>query len=145
VKRIFVDTSGWFAAASRKDHDHPAVEQYLKEGTRPLLTTDYVVDESATLFLCRLGHISAVRFLDSLQASPRIELIYLKRKSIEAAMRLFRERPDKGWSLTDCTSFVIMKEMGLDTALALDDHFRQAGFVTVPTGPVVLRETRKKT
>ncbi len=133
MKRVFIDTSGWFAAASRRDYDHPAVKQYLKESTPPLLTTDYVADESATLFLSRLGHAAAVRFLDSLQASPRIELIYLKQQSIEAAMRLFRERPDKGWSLTDCTSFVIMKELGLDTALALDDHFRQAGFITVPT------------
>jgi predicted nucleic acid-binding protein len=127
VKPIFVDTSGWFTAASRRDHDHAAVKQYLKESTRPLLTTDYVVDEVATLFLSRLGHASAVRFLNSLQASPRIELVYLKRQSIEAAMRLFRERPDKGWSLMDCTSFVIMKELGLDTALALDEHFRQRG------------------
>jgi uncharacterized protein len=134
VKRIFVDTGGWFAAASRRDHGHAAVKQYLKESTPLLLTTDYVVDESATLLLSRLGHAAAVRFLDSLQASPRIELTYLKRQSIEEAMRLFRERPDKGWSLTDCTSFVIMKELGLDTALALDDHFCQAGFITVPTG-----------
>jgi len=134
VKRIFVDPSGRFAAASRNDPDHLAVVQYLKQSSLPLLTTDYVVDESATLFLSRLGHASAVRFLDSLQASPRIELIYLKRQSIETAMRLFRERPDKGWSLTDCTSFAIMEELGLDTALALDDHFRQAGFVAVPAG-----------
>ncbi len=133
MKRVFVDTSGWFAAASRRDHDHSAVKQYLKENTPPLLTTDYVVDESVTLLLSRLGHTAAVRYLDSLLASPRIELIYLKRQSIEAAMRLFRERPDKGWSLTDCTSFVIMEELGLNTALALDDHFRQAGFTTVPT------------
>ena len=132
MKRIFVDTSGWFAAATRRDHDHPAVRQYLEESTTPLLTTDYVVDESATLLLSRLGHVAAVRFLDSIQASPRIELVYLTQRSIEAAMRLFRERPDKGWSLTDCSSFVLMKERGLDTALALDDHFRQAGFITVP-------------
>jgi len=132
VKQIFVDTSGWFAAASRRDHDHPAVKQYLKENTPLLVTTDYVVDETATLLLSRLGHIAAVRFLDSIQASPRIELIYLKRQTIEGAMNLFRKCPDKGWSLTDCTSFVIMKELGFDTALALDDHFRQAGFINVP-------------
>jgi len=90
-----------------------------------------VVDETATLLISRLGYVAAVRFLDSIQASPRIELIYLKRQSIEAAMNLFRQRPDKGWSLTNCTSFAIMKELGFDTALALDDHFRQTGFITL--------------
>jgi len=36
--------------------------------------------------------------------------------------------PDKGWSLTDCASFVIMEDEGLPAALTHDHHFEQAGF-----------------
>lgn len=35
---------------------------------------------------------------------------------------------EKGWSLTDCTSFHIMAERGLIDALTADEHFAQAGF-----------------
>lgn len=43
-------------------------------------------------------------------------------------MDLYRARPDKEWSLTDCTSFVVMNECGLTDALTGDRHFEQAGF-----------------
>lgn len=41
---------------------------------------------------------------------------------------LYRSRPDKGWSLTDCISFLVMENAGLSDALTGDEHFRQAGF-----------------
>ena len=40
---------------------------------------------------------------------------------------LFRDRPDKGWSLTHCFSFLVMEDVGLHSALTADEHFRQAG------------------
>jgi len=41
---------------------------------------------------------------------------------------LFARRQDKHWSLTDCISFVVMRQRGLTHALAADHHFHQAGF-----------------
>jgi len=35
---------------------------------------------------------------------------------------------DKEWSLTDCISFVLMKQEGVTEALTADAHFVQAGF-----------------
>jgi predicted nucleic acid-binding protein len=46
-------------------------------------------------------------------------------------MALFNEndlRHDKAWSLTDCTSFVVMRQHRLTEALTTDHHFEQAGF-----------------
>jgi uncharacterized protein len=40
---------------------------------------------------------------------------------------IYKARPDKGWSLTDCISFTVMSERGTD-ALIADRHFEQAGF-----------------
>ena len=47
----------------------------------------------------------------------------------ERGVALFAQRPDKEWSLTDCISFVVMREHGLSDALTADHHFEQAGFV----------------
>jgi len=45
-----------------------------------------------------------------------------------AAVDLYRSRTDKNWGLTDCLSFVIMKQHALTEALTTDRHFEQAGF-----------------
>src|SRR5438034_108058 len=41
---------------------------------------------------------------------------------------LYRKRPDKSWSLTDCISFVVMEQEEVTEALSGDHHFEQAGF-----------------
>jgi predicted nucleic acid-binding protein len=46
----------------------------------------------------------------------------------QRGLRLYEKRPDKQWSLTDCTSFVTMKDENLAGALTGDEHFAQAGF-----------------
>lgn len=46
-------------------------------------------------------------------------------------IRLYEQRRDKQWSLTDCISFVVMKREGLTEALTGDHHFEQAGFVAL--------------
>ena len=45
-----------------------------------------------------------------------------------SASDLFERRPDKGWSLTDCISFVVITDRGLTEALTGDHDFQQAGF-----------------
>lgn len=44
---------------------------------------------------------------------------------------LYSQRPDKGWSLTDCISFVVM----IDRGLTGDHHFEQAGFLALLRDP----------
>jgi predicted nucleic acid-binding protein len=46
---------------------------------------------------------------------------------IDSAVQLYRARPDKDWSLTDCLSFVVMERRHLTEALTTDGHFEQAG------------------
>ncbi|MCP4698508.1 MAG: type II toxin-antitoxin system VapC family toxin [Gammaproteobacteria bacterium] len=132
IQSIFVDTGAWYAAMVRKDRDHPAAKQFLKSNTLPLVTSDYVMDETVTLLLSRVGHSYAVRFLDMLQISQKAQLIYLTPTQITATVTLFRNRPDKGWSFTDCSSFALMQEYQIQVAFAFDDHFHQAGFQVKP-------------
>ena len=131
MNEIFVDISGRYATIDRHDRGHEAAQQFLENDYLRLVTTDYVMDETVTLPQVRLGHSCAVRFLDSLQASRLVQLIYLSQTQ-DATAQLFRNRPDKGWSFTDCSSFVLMQEYRLKNALAFDDRFRQAGVFTQP-------------
>ncbi|MCU0535569.1 MAG: hypothetical protein MUD14_16890 [Hydrococcus sp. Prado102] len=44
---------------------------------------------------------------------------------------LYKQRPDKGWSLTDCISFVVMEQLKIKQAFTCDRHFEQAGFINL--------------
>jgi len=132
MQGVFVDTGAWYATIVRKDRDHKAAKRFLKNNRLPLITTDYIMDEAVTLLQSRVGHRYAVRFLDMLKTSHQTHLIYLTPSHIAETIKLFRERPDKGWSFTDCSSFVLMQEYQIQIAFALDGHFQQAGFQVKP-------------
>jgi len=51
-----------------------------------------------------------------------------------AGLDLYASRPDKEWSLTDCISFAVMQDLGLNDALTGDHHFTQAGFTILLKG-----------
>ena len=49
----FVDTGAWFASLIPTDPDHASATAWLVENSSPLLTTDYVIDETLTLLKAR--------------------------------------------------------------------------------------------
>lgn len=58
----------------------------------------------------------------------RIEVIPHSGELNAGALRLYADRSDKDWSLTDCLSFVVMRRRNVQEALTADHHFEQAGF-----------------
>jgi uncharacterized protein len=132
MQRLFVDTSAWFAYANRKDPAHRSVHAAVQAFRGRMATSNFVFDETVTLCRYRLGHDSAARFGDALLAPGTVDLIRVLPADEQAAWALFRERADQRYSFTDCTSFVLMRRLGIGTVLALDDDFRTEGFVVVP-------------
>ena len=133
MERLFVDTSAWFAFVNRRDPDHAAVKRVLRGREGRLVTSNYVFDETVTLCRQRLGHSIAARVGAVLLEPSSADLIRLTAADETAAWKLFVDRSDKGYSFTDCTSFVLMRRLGLKEAVSLDEHFRQEGFATSPT------------
>jgi predicted nucleic acid-binding protein len=75
-----------------------------------------------------------VAFISGLKTSPYVEIVHIDSVLDEQAWQLFTQRPDKNWSLVDCTSFVLMQQRGLLEAFTTDEHFEQAGFVRLLQG-----------
>ena len=69
--------------------------------------------------------------MEKLTPKPNIMIVPQTDKQFQDGLELYKQRPDKQWSLTDCVSFVIMQEMGISEALAYDKHFEQAGFIAL--------------
>ena len=64
----------------------------------------------------------------NIAAQTDVEIIPAGPELFRKGCELQSQRPDKEWSLTDCTSFVIMNERKIENALTSDRHFAQAGF-----------------
>lgn len=67
----------------------------------------------------------------SLLADPTVRVVPHDALLMNKALSLFEQRPDKEWSLCDCTSFVVMQDLGITHALSTDRHFDQAGFTAL--------------
>ena len=130
----FADTSFFFALAAKRDRTHePAVKAFtrLLRLQRPLVTTDYVLDETLTLTKARTSAKVALALLDRIESSPALSIQHITHDRFAAAKAFFRKHADHGYSFTDCTSFVLMHEMEIRNVLTTDRHFAEAGFRTM--------------
>ena len=128
---IFLDTAYVNALVNTRDQWHQTAVQWQRELAaigRRLITTEFVLVEIADGLAAARFRIQAAQVIAVLQASPLVEIIPASSHLFNAALELYRSRPDKDWGLTDCASFVAMGEHGLSEALTTDEHFRQAGF-----------------
>ena len=133
MKPLFVDTGAWYALLNRLDSHHAEAADFLKSTSRHLLTTNYVLVETVNLLNVRAGHGAAALYLEQAHSSKILTLHHIGAGQHGQAESYFRRHSDKGWSLTDCSSFVVMGELGLTEAFSFDRHFSQAGFVRVPS------------
>ena len=124
---VFVDTGGWFASVVPTDPEHRRVVDWLKENSQPLITTDYVVDETLTLLRARGEGTRAITLGRGFFDLRLTNVFYLAHKHIERAWRQFHEQPQRRWSFTDCTSRVVIEELHIRRALTLDRHFAEFG------------------
>ncbi len=126
---IFVDTSFWVALTNRRDARHEEAKSLLTaHGNARLITTNDVRGETWTFLRRRAGHSDAVRFLDAVDASPRVEVVRVSEQVEAEAEVWLRRRDDREFSWVDATSFATMRNLRVSDALAFDDDFASAGF-----------------
>ena len=128
---VLVDTSVWFPWFVESDSDHGRVTAWLEQNPAPLITTDYIIDETLTLFVAR-KHVQRAMHAGRVLFHQIIATIhYVTPSQIQRTWILFQQRAAAGWSFTDCTSKIVIDDRTIAKAAALDDHFRQFGNVTV--------------
>jgi uncharacterized protein len=123
------------ACADKADPAHRRASQARDAALRKgiiLVTTDYVVDETLTLIRFRLGLDAAENWWIQVEGSSRVRWEWVDMARAEKARDVFFNHEDKSYSFTDCTSFVVMRELKLKQALTTDRHFRQMGFEVLP-------------
>ena len=136
VANIFADTSGWAELLDPTQQYHTMATNLFQEvqrQRRKLVTTNYIITELVALLTRPLRHsrLKIIEFIQDLKLSAHVEIIHIDPTLDTQAWQLLTERPDKTWSLVDCSSFVVMQQRNIIAALTTDHHFEQAGFVSL--------------
>jgi predicted nucleic acid-binding protein len=132
LRVIFVDTSAWFAASVPSDRNHLAADAYLSAADpRLLVTTDYVLAESLTLFRMRGERRRATEFGKRAFEERLCRIEWVQKDDVLKAWIAFETFRDQKWSFVDCVSRTVTERLRISQAFAFDDHFRQFGIVAV--------------
>lgn len=130
---VFVDTFALLAMLNPADARHEAAMRWFRVSTRPLVVTEWVLTELADA-LCEVRtRRAAVEVERRMRSERRVKVVDSSAELFRRGLELYGDRPDQEWSLTDCISFVVMKDRHIKEALTGDHHFEQAGFVALLT------------
>ncbi len=132
MRRFFADTFYWVALLLRRDAWHARVTAFSHTLSREdlLFTTDAVVLEFLATFSTTGPYLrqQAVARVEEMLSNPCIRLVEVTRARLLEGLALYKVRPDKAYSLTDCISMQTMRREGLTDVLSNDHHFTQEGF-----------------
>lgn len=131
MKQVSADTGYWIALLNPRDELHyralliPATLDQIQ-----IVTSEWVFTELLDSFAERGAFLreAATFAISQFPTRSGVRVVSFGETTFQQALELYRSRPDNAWSLTDCSSFLIMRQLGVADALTHDRHFEQAGF-----------------
>jgi predicted nucleic acid-binding protein len=129
---MFADTSFFVAFYNKKDKNHLQARDVIRNTSIFFIISDYIFDEFLTVLLARGHKILSAEAGENILKDKNICLLRIDSEIFQKAWEIYRNFKDKKWSFTDCTSYVLMKNLSVDTALSFDEHFKQFGFKILP-------------
>jgi len=128
LEKIFLDTVYIAALVNEEDQYHPIAANLAGQYDDHLLVTTEAVLVEVGNGMARRYKREAIAVIDELLTSKNVEVVWMTKPLFMEGLTLYKKYQDKEWGLTDCISFVVMKQKGIRLALTFDQHFKQAGF-----------------
>ena len=126
---IFADAGFFIAVLKPRDGLHARAGRWeAATASERILTTEAVLVEVFNAMAGGTDRRKVVLLDRFLRTDRRHLMAPVEAGLLGCGIRRYAGRPDKAWGLTDCISFVVMEEHGVQRALAYDHHFEQAGF-----------------
>ena len=135
MNEVFVDTSALYALLVEADDNHHAartVAPSLRDRGARLVTSSFVFLETVTLLQTRVG-VAAVRIFYR-DVLPVLDVVWVGEDLLHRAMAALLASSHRRVSLTDWSSFVLMRERGIVHVFAFDEDFARQGFELVAVG-----------
>ena len=136
--KVFVDSSAWITLSDSREERHlQAKSHYLHliKAKARIYTSDYVLAETYTRIRYDGGHRQALRFHDLITSAEKlgyIETVWVDQDTFRQAWDIFEKYEDQLFSFVDCTSFVLARQLRVDSIFAFDDDFAVMGLVVNP-------------
>lgn len=131
MNAVFADTQFWIAIISPRDQWHQRAAEIEASLIEPFyVTTEAVLTEVLTFF-CEHGaeaRCKAAETVELILSESNTEVITISHEIFLDGLRLYKARPDKGYSLADCISMNVCRQRGISDVLGYDRHFKQEGF-----------------
>ena len=130
---LFADTSALYALVDADDQFHRAaanVFSRLSPEKDLLLCSSYVLVETLALLQTRLSVDAVAKWKVAFQSI--LDVVWVDTRLHEEALTALLAANQPAISLTDWTSFLIMREHGITTAFSFDPQFAQQGFQLLP-------------
>ena len=135
----FVDTGAWIALLKSDDQMHGRARRYYQDrlgaGER-FLTTNYVVDETATRLRYDAGLRAALAFRDAVRGSVgmrRLRVVWIDARLEGEGWAILERYDDVPLSLTDATSAAVAGRGKVRTVFGFDQDFRAVGLDVQPS------------
>lgn len=138
MKSVYADADYWIALLhSREELHQKAARVSASLGPIRIVSSEMVLAEVLNALGSRGESIrgKAAESIEQLRQAPNVTIVPQTSAQFLEALAFYQGHKDKEWSLTDCASFLVMRESALTEALTRDHHFEQAGFTAL------LRET----
>lgn len=128
-RRLLLDTVFIQALLNRQDQYYQQARVVLPivRSADEVWVTEAVLTEVGNA-LSAFHRLAATQFIEQCYHTPNMQVVSVNSDLLLRALRLYKERSDKDWGMTDCISFVVMQEQYLIEAVTADKHFVQAGF-----------------
>lgn len=128
MKPRFADTFYYLAMVNPRDQAHRLVMERAGSLLGPVVTTAWVLTEVGDALAAPAFRLVFRDLMEELWTDEETEIVSASDALFRRGVEFIARRLDKAWSLTDCLSFVVMRDRGLVEALTGDHHFEQAGF-----------------
>ncbi len=128
---LFVYTAYWIARFNQRDQWHQQAKTLEPQLVNTqLLTTELVLVEFLNYFSSfgAATRKEVSKLVQVISSDFGIQTVWQTQDLFVSGLALYESRLDKGYSLTDCVSMVVMRQEGIQGVLTHDRHFAQEGF-----------------
>ena len=117
MRTVFADSFYFFALGNERDQAHARAAAFNRSFDGKLVTTGWILTELGDGWARPVNRSAFLATVDFLRADPDVSIMPCSDQLLSAGIALFRSRPDQEWPLTDCISFVVMRQNGISEAL----------------------------
>lgn len=102
MKSVFADTFYFIALLNPNDRQHAKAEEFSQSFDGKLVTTGWILTELGDGLAKPPWREEFTALRDDMISNPNIRIVPCSDELQSEGVELYRHRPDKEWSLTDC-------------------------------------------